>query len=177
MLFNVGCTKELEFRVIENSRWLLDINGWCGRRCWKANHFRACLSSQWNTVFTIYGDIFVCIVKLSNTSASAKHWQEYRLCSAIWTKIRTLFIDRWWPCLTLLQDVDRAQWLWLGNLDFTQYFLFLCLGGIFWKRSTGQKQAEQTSRSRDRLAGRRPEPSGQEIFCFYVPRPFIRPSA
>lgn len=73
--------------------------------------------------------------------------------------------------------VERADWSWLGNPAFTQYFVFLCLGGIFWKRSAGQKQAEQTSRSGDGLAGRGPKPSGEEIFCLHIPRPFLRPSA
>lgn len=55
----------------------------------------------------------------------------------------------------------------------------LCLpsGGIFWKRSAGQKQAEQTPRSRDRVAGRRPKPSGEEIFRLGLPGPFLRPAA
>lgn len=83
----------------------------------------------------------------------------------------------WQGSVFLMGDIQKGKTtVPAGSCDHRQFALW-SLGGIFWKRPTGQKQAEQTAGGGIGFAGRWPEPSGEKVSHHQFSGPVVRSTA
>lgn len=83
----------------------------------------------------------------------------------------------WQGDVFLMGNIRKGKLTVPSGSSNHRHFALWSVGGIFWKRPTGQKQAEQTAGGGVGLTGRRPEPSGEKVSHHQFSGPVIRSTA